>query len=469
MFKVFVHGTARPGSLDISEDCSIARVRQDSIRKNTFLELRVLLDPALFPESPATSGESHSSLLEDERRITETWRENETKRVERASRRARDLKIAFIGAIVFMLGFALFYKWYFGKFGREYRTDYGNIYERQPPRAIPPSVLPAILTQSGVRINEMSKSFTAALIDCARFGYLEISEIEEKTLVFKNKILHYDLTDKGKSLLGGMETTGKRGERPLTDFEKDVLNVVFREAGNGASVSSGEIEKWAAKTSGTKTKYLGFMESRARELRKGFEKEHFKIDDPVSEKAKREFIFISLVSAAAFTMATFALTSHPVSFLFGILFLTAGIIMSIPLARRTREASMEYRRWMAFKKFMSDFSAMKDAGPSLISMWEEYLVYAVALGVADKLLSNLKLFAREYNTAIPAPLWFHPLAGSAATDAFNPGGIDSIDALNHSLENLQSLSRALSTSSSSGGGFSGGGGGGGGGGSSSAG
>ncbi len=107
---------------------------------------------------------------------------------------------------------------------------------------------------------------------------------------------------------------------------------------------------------------------------------------------------------------------------------------------------------------------MKDAGPSLLPLWEHYLVYAVALGVADKLINNLKLVAMEYKTPVPMAVWFHPMHASS----FGPGGIgkglSSLDAMTASLSNLESLSSAMTTSTSSRGGFSGGGGGGGGGG-----
>ncbi len=470
LFKVFVHSDAEPGTIEIAEDRSRAIVSQAFVGRNSFVELRVLLDPSLFPGTALSVGESHASLLEDERLATEAWRRSEERRVELASRRSRGLKIALAAGLGLVVVFALYYKWYFEKYGREYRVEYVNIYERRPPGPIPPSVLPAIMTQRGVQITEMSKSFTAALLDCARLGYLEISEKEEKSLFIRKKVLNYELTGRGRSLLEGHETPGERGDRPLTDFEKDVLDVVFREAGDGASVSGTEIEKWAAGTRGRKTQYLLFMEPRAGELRKGFEKDHFPIDDPVSERARNHFVILTVVTAPLATVIIFSLTRHPLSFVFGGLILIGGLILSLPLARRTREACLEHKRWTAFAKFMSDFSAMKEAGPSLLSMWEEYLVYAAALGVADKLLSNLKLFAREYGTPIPTPLWFHPLtaagAGALSTDA-----IDSIESLNRSISNLQSLSSALSTSSSTGGGFSGGGsgGGGGGGGSSSAG
>jgi uncharacterized membrane protein len=115
---------------------------------------------------------------------------------------------------------------------------------------------------------------------------------------------------------------------------------------------------------------------------------------------------------------------------------------------------------------MTDFSAMKDAGPQLLRLWEHYLVYAMALGVADRLLNNLKLVATELHQPVPSARWFH----SPSIDRGMTGmSVSSLESLTRSFQNFQNLSRALSTSTGSGGGFSGGGGGGGGGGSSRAG
>jgi len=136
------------------------------------------------------------------------------------------------------------------------------------------------------------------------------------------------------------------------------------------------------------------------------------------------------------------------------------------LSRRTPEAALEVRKWEAFRRFMTDFSAMKDAGPQLLHLWEHYLVYAMALGVADRLLDNLKLVAAELDQPVMSPRWYRsPSMGRGMTGM----SVASLESLTRSFQNFQNLSRALSTSTSRGGGFSGGGGGGGGGGSSRAG
>lgn len=74
LFKVFVHSKASPGELRIAPDYRSAEITQSDIPETSFVEVRVLLDPALFPRAPVRQGESHESLLADERRQSEAER-----------------------------------------------------------------------------------------------------------------------------------------------------------------------------------------------------------------------------------------------------------------------------------------------------------------------------------------------------------------------------------------------------------
>ena len=42
-----------------------------------------------------------------------------------------------------------------------------------------------------------------------------------------------------------------------------------------------------------------------------------------------------------------------------------------------------YERWMAFKRYISDFSLIKEYPPDSVELWNKYLVYATALGSAE--------------------------------------------------------------------------------------
>ncbi|MGH2399845.1 MAG: DUF2207 family protein, partial [bacterium] len=433
LFKVFVHGRASPGELEIAPDMSRAVVSQAGIPETSFVEVRVFLEPAIFAQAPVQSGQDYTALLADEARQSE--RELRVWTVFRTG-------ITISGLIVLALiaGFV----WTYYRYGQEPTGGYSGIYEREAPRPLPPAVVPAIMTQGKVERAQMPRAFAATLLEAARLGYLDIEERQDSGLLgtglFKDTDLIYKLTPKGKDLLdGGAPPALIAGERALEAFETAVLEAVFKRAGAGPVVTSDQIETWGKRIVGSKSNFLRFIEPWGPQLRSWFERKFFKLDDPSSERAKVVFIGVTIaVIAIVFFIG------------FGVSLLIAGPVAAVlivlayrGLSRRTPQAALEVRKWEAFRRFMSDFSAMRDAGPQLLRLWEHYLVYAMALGVADRLLANLKLVAAELHQPVPSARWFH----SPSTDRGVTGmSLSSLESLTRSFQNFQNLSRALSSS-----------------------
>ena len=151
----------------------------------------------------------------------------------------------------------------------------------------------------------------------------------------------------------------------------------------------------------------------------------------------------------------FALWLVPVSVL-------AMISVLIPMERRVLPEFRErVARWKAFRRFLRRFSSLPDAPAMAVVIWERYLAYAVALGVADEVEKQVKALVPEEE--LPAPwaggpsgvqglVWFHHVSRSASA----PVGYSSSSGSSGSVG-------SFSGGGGGGGGFSGGGGGGGGG------
>lgn len=76
-----------------------------------------------------------------------------------------------------------------------------------------------------------------------------------------------------------------------------------------------------------------------------------------------------------------------------ILFAIGGILFFIPrdvFGSWTSIGREYYLKWKNFEKFLLDFSALSEYPPDSIIIWEDYLVYATALGIADKVEKHLK-------------------------------------------------------------------------------
>jgi len=49
-------------------------------------------------------------------------------------------------------------------------------------------------------------------------------------------------------------------------------------------------------------------------------------------------------------------------------------------------------KWHNFKKYIQDFSLIKEYPPESVKIWNKYLVYATALGVADAVRKAMELY-----------------------------------------------------------------------------
>jgi uncharacterized membrane protein len=371
------------------------------------------------------------------------------------------------GSVLLALGLVAAYVWTYLRYGREPAVPYEGLYEREPPRPLPPAVVSAILTQSRARPENVARGFAATLLEAARLGYVEVEERESRGVLglVRDTDLVYRLTDRGRALLEGRPVEVGPRERALEPFEVEVLDVAFRRAGSGGEATSDQLEAWGKTMLGKKSNFLRFVETWGPALRGWFEQRYFRLDDPTSEAARNVFVLVLF----GVVFLSFALWRPGWWVLPAVVTPVGLLLMGLAvrgLPRRTPEAAVEVRRWEAFRRFLADFSAMKDAGPVLLHLWETYLVYATALGGRGKAPREPEAWWRWSGARLQRRPRGSGRAraareGRAAWGRWTPS--------QGPFANFQALSRALASSSGAGGGFGRGGGGGGGGGSSRAG
>ena len=141
--------------------------------------------------------------------------------------------------------------------------------------------------------------------------------------------------------------------------------------------------------------------------------------------------------------------------LFAVIFTGFGVIIYGALIRKKTQTGInEYTKWRAFKQFLLHFSNMKDYEIPSIIVWEHYLVYAISLGVADKVISKLKLALSNQDISLRNSTYLYCMTDRSGR--LNNSMFRSFDTV------FSSAFATTSSSTGSGGGFSSGGGGGGG-------
>jgi len=120
-------------------------------------------------------------------------------------------------------------------------------------------------------------------------------------------------------------------------------------------------------------------------------------------------------------------------------------------------------QWAAFRRHLKRFSSLRDAPAAAVVIWEQYLAFATALGVADRVRKQVRAIVPTEDLPAPWPGAPPGLSGLQALSA-----VSSVSAASP-IGWLSTISSSIGSSSSwssgggGGGGFSSGGGGGGGG------
>ena len=63
--------------------------------------------------------------------------------------------------------------------------------------------------------------------------------------------------------------------------------------------------------------------------------------------------------------------------------------------RRSAAGEAEAERWEAFRRYLTDFPRLKEAPPATLELWERYLVYGIAFGIAERVLQGAHLHMPE--------------------------------------------------------------------------
>ncbi|MFQ5974815.1 MAG: DUF2207 domain-containing protein [Candidatus Hydrothermarchaeales archaeon] len=367
--KYWLHPKAF-AKIDLIEE-DIIIVETGRIPSKSWYEIRAAFPRLKNPDSKYVSIQKGSGL----EKILE---------IERAYNRKQGIAkniYLLLWLLALVLAAAPFY--IYNKFGREPEIDYHTMYEREAPYKSKPAAVNAIL-RGRIGKPDMN-AFVATLMDLVYRRYISIKDVKTE-----------------KSFLGVFNRTkeniiikiNQKDTTELLDFEKGVLNLLTKHSKDG-SLSWSELQKKLAKDS----KFYDFINhwNNLVEL-------HIKVEDifisagnnylmAFGGAATGILIFGGILLANYLPIEEFPAISKAV--IPGIIIAIVGIgslIISIinekGAGRFTPEGRLYYERWQHFRKYLTDFSALKEHPPESIKLWDFYMVYAVALGVAEKVIKT---------------------------------------------------------------------------------
>ncbi len=289
------------------------------------------------------------------------------------------LYILYIAFVIMALSLLLAPFYLYLKYGREPEIKYAGIYERELPYDSSPAVVNAMM--KGAVGFPTIEGFAATVMDLIHRDYLSIDDSNPRDIV-----LH--ITDPER----------KRGDFPkLLDFEQEVLELIISHS-DGVKLHWKEFHARLKKD----TSFYNFINSWNNKV-----KAHIDLKRLFIEQGARKMdffagglFFVALLSLFAIPLLGDS-SAHPVIENLILMSIIIAVISPIVfvlntkyrtvLGRWTPEGKLFVDRWKNFKKYLTDFSALKDHPPGSVKIWDHYMVYAMALGVAEEALKNMSV------------------------------------------------------------------------------
>ncbi|WP_373076534.1 DUF2207 family protein [Fusobacterium mortiferum] len=345
----FGHGPLT-GNIEILDGKSV-RYTLNDYRPGEFLEVNLL-----FPKNILTS---FNPLLMKNKSALKEILDMEGKLAKEANdARKRAIIDFYLGRVVLVLAVAwwlFLVVFIYLKNSKRYKVEneYGE-YFRELPDDYSPSIAGTLVSRN---LYPSGRELFAMLLDLVRKGHLKLEEGEKTTTLI-------------------LQESGK----PLSEEEKFILNWYIRELGDGEKIVLESVEASIKGRGG------------AKEFNRNYERWRTIVYSDMLEKNlkmdKRDKFSTSLgiFTGIAYFIGGGMLVVYFQSELF-ILMILLGFIL-LPYTFSRKRASLEKEkaisRWEAFKKFLVDYSNLEEAKLASIELWEHYFVYAVALGVAEK-------------------------------------------------------------------------------------
>lgn len=327
--------------------------------------------PTILEREARFAEQANREREEAQRRVEEYLRQLEAERARREAGRRLNPILLILGALG-LGGTALVV----GKFGREVKPSFVGDYYRELPGDYTPAVMSYLLDNGRIE----SKDIMATLMDLARKDILAIEPYttEKRSLFGSNTETDYRLVTRDPS---------PAQLQRLSDHEQFLYDWFINDLGDGRTLAMDELEGMM------KTTANAYQFNRDYDSFKGYiasmgEAQGFREANKTSGSGIFYLIGAGLIAFGAYMFLAYQNLLGIVPALAGVILI--GTTSAMVFKRKlTPYGSDQTAMWKAFKRFLLTFSNMDKAEIPALTIWNHYLVYATALGVAKEVIEQL--------------------------------------------------------------------------------
>ena len=357
---VFGHGPLT-GEVDKVENTVVYKL--DDYYPGDFLEAHILMEPEIFSEynkSKIVHKDMKQKLLDMEAKFADEANAERDKAIRQQEmiNKVFEKPGLIFGVLSSIWGVLMFYIYGIYRRRNRVKNSVGK-YLRELPDDSSPALVGSFMTDS-ISGNEI----LATIVDLIRRKILRLETSEEKSII---------------TLVGNTEK--------LSAQERVIVDIYINDFGDGKSLD---------------LKSFGFFQKVPMSTARKFEKWKTIIQSEMNRKdlvfegfkgiRKNSFYIFSWGIILGIKFFGNILEKAMESKMF-LIIIIMGVILFISLtkARYPRKELAEAKdKWQAFKNFLSDYSQLEEAKITSVHLWEQYFVYAVALGVSEKVVKAYK-------------------------------------------------------------------------------
>ena len=353
---VFGHG---PLTGEVDKEGNTVIYKLNNYYPGDFLEAHILMEPEIFSEynkSKIVHKDMKQKLLDMEAKLADEANVERDKAIRQQEmiNKVFEKPGLIFGVLSSIWGALMYYIHVIFKRKNKVKNSVGK-YLRELPDNSSPALVGGFMTNS-INDNEI----LATIVDLVRRKVLTLENSDKNSIIM---------------LTGSTEN--------LSAQEKAIVDIYINDFGDGKSLD---------------LKSFGFFQKVPMSVARKFEKWRAMVQ---SEMDRKNLTYQGLgclgVIFFAFFPMIFTFAGLVIGMITGnkmfLLIVVMGIILFVSgaKARYPRKELAEAKdKWQAFKNFLSDYSQLEEAKITSVHLWEQYFVYAVALGVSEKVVKAYK-------------------------------------------------------------------------------
>jgi uncharacterized membrane protein len=287
-----------------------------------------------------------------------------------------------IGLLILILAFTAWkVRDIYLKFDKEHQTDFYGEYYRELPAQYGPAIMGYLY-----RFKEVTKDdVTATLMELIRQKVILLDAGTES------------LTETNVNYV--MKLNKEVDQNKLLPHEKQLIQWFFGLVAGGDTLSLNQLETFTKKEAQA-IRYLNENQAFNRAVVVASQNEKF--FDDVKAPAQKNAAILGLITlfAIGFYATRMVLALGTFTGIIGGILVGVSILLSAYLSsieRRSKKGNEDYVRWKAFEKFLKEFTNIKDYPMPGMTVWEHYMVYATAFGIAELVEKQIRFKYQQLN------------------------------------------------------------------------